>query len=242
MWHQYREELDKWYRSPRGEVFAAALQQQLSPWVQEIFGYHAIQYGNFPPERWLLESSRINHLLLADSGVQAHCRCLADAMPFDANSTDLIIIAHTLEYSADPHAVLREAERVLVSNGHLLIVGVHPWTLRSNWQRLRGKHGQLYTPGRVSDWLNLLSFDLKSTKQLPMIESHLSGRLGQMPLAQKTVRFLSSGVAGGYAILAQKRVTRVKPITPSWRRRPKLIAGGLAGTTAASRVKRVKDD
>ncbi len=44
----------------------------------------------------------------------------AAALPFAAASLDLVVLPHTLEFSADPHAVLREVERVLVPEGRVV--------------------------------------------------------------------------------------------------------------------------
>lgn len=100
--------------------------------VSNIFGYHALQLGfaeldalraNRMPHKWLttalpypsansettvdVSSSRPRAAMVTDSG----------ALPFSANSLDLLVLPHTLELSQDPHATLREVERVLVPEG-----------------------------------------------------------------------------------------------------------------------------
>src|SRR3989344_1253033 len=97
------------------------------------------------------------------------------ALPFAAASLDLLVLPHTLELSIDPHAALREVERVLVPEGRVVISGLNPtslWGLRQ-WrarmiQRLGG--GTLYLPDvgefigyrRLRDWLRLLRFEVES--------------------------------------------------------------------------------
>ena len=99
------------------------------------------------------------------------------ALPFPEASLDLLVLPHTLELSIDPHATLREVERVLVPEGRVVISGLNPaslWGLRQRRARLvrhLGK-GSLYLPDggefigyrRLRDWLRLLSFEVESAQ------------------------------------------------------------------------------
>ncbi len=44
-------------------------------------------------------------------------------LPFEAQSVDLLVMPHTLEFTSDPHRLLSEAERVLMPEGQLIILG-----------------------------------------------------------------------------------------------------------------------
>ena len=99
------------------------------------------------------------------------------ALPFPENSLDLIVLPHALESSSDPHALLREAGRVLVPEGRAIICGLNPtslWGLRERrgrvYRRL-GLNSPSYLPQdghpigfrRLRDWLRLLSFEVESS-------------------------------------------------------------------------------
>jgi SAM-dependent methyltransferase len=97
-----------------------------------------------------------------------------EALPFAENSLDLLILPHSLELSPDPHATLREAERVLVPEGKLIICGFNPlslWGFKQKRSHLykRLNLGDLYLPEagefigyrRLRDWLRLLNFDVE---------------------------------------------------------------------------------
>ena len=97
------------------------------------------------------------------------------ALPFSANSLDLVVLPHSLELSPDPHATLREVERVLVPEGRVVICGLNPaslWGLRQRRAHLyrRLGFGELFLPDagdfigyrRLRDWLRLLSFEVES--------------------------------------------------------------------------------
>ena len=104
-------------------------------------------------------------------------RCDFDALPFDSNSLDLVVLPHALELARDPHLALREVERVLVPEGRVVIVGFNPtslWGLRQQlgrWRKrlLPGSQRGLFLPSageflgyrRLRDWLRLLSFEVE---------------------------------------------------------------------------------
>lgn len=103
--------------------------------------------------------------------------CDFDALPFDSNSLDLVVLPHALELARDPHLALREVERVLMPEGHIVVVGFNPnslWGLRQQlgrWRRrlapgsLRGlflpSAGEFLRYRRLRDWLRLLSFEVE---------------------------------------------------------------------------------
>ena len=104
-------------------------------------------------------------------------RCDFDALPFDAQSLDLVVLPHALELARDPHLALREVERVLVPEGRVVIVGFNPaslWGLRQRAAHLRrvapgvARRGFLPDSGefigyrRLRDWLRLLSFEVEA--------------------------------------------------------------------------------
>ena len=98
----------------------------------------------------------------------------ARALPFFEESLDLVALPHTLEFSPDPHACLREVARVLVNEGRVVISGINPMSLwgarqwRGHfWRRMGG--GDLYLPVQVADMAQVLDFEgvpeLRSTER-----------------------------------------------------------------------------
>ena len=53
----------------------------------------------------------------------------AAQLPFLDKSADVCVLAHNLGYSSDPHRLLREADRVLIEDGWLIISGFNPLSL-----------------------------------------------------------------------------------------------------------------
>jgi len=187
--------LAEWLKTPPGQYLLAWEQRQLDRSVADIFGFHALQLGlpeldglaaNRMPHRWIA----IDQPATVDptgalrvppahaSGTRVVLECDFDALPFDSQSLDLVVLPHALELTRDPHLALREVERVLRPEGRVVILGFNGaslWGLRQRWQQLRlglglGSRGGLFMPKesefigyrRLRDWLRLLSFETEA--------------------------------------------------------------------------------
>jgi SAM-dependent methyltransferase len=90
-----------------------------------------------------------------------------DAMSIASDSVDAVFLPHTLEYAADPHSLLREVDRILRPDGHLVVLGFNPlgwWGLRHAVSRHRFPPGarRMISQGRLCDWLQLLDFQVRA--------------------------------------------------------------------------------
>lgn len=187
-----------WFGTPAGCYVLQWEQAHLDTAVVDLFGFHALQLGlpeldalraNRMPHRWVgteaVASAASSEARQDDAAVAAPAvraaialHCDFDALPFDANSLDLIVLPHALELARDPHLALREVERVLVPEGRVVIVGFNPsslWGVRQAWGRLRrrlgwGSERELFLPSageflgyrRLRDWLRLLGFEVEA--------------------------------------------------------------------------------
>lgn len=184
--------LHDWYQTPPGGYLLDWERGQFDAALADVFGYHALQLGL--PDIDALAANRMPHrwLAAADAGAAAgqpeapppegqtsspRVALVTDsrALPFPEASLDLVVLPHTLELSPDPHATLREVQRVLVHEGRVAIAGLNPaslWGLRQwrvrQWRRFGGGRPYLPEAGefighwRLRDWLQLLDFELES--------------------------------------------------------------------------------
>lgn len=141
--------------------------------VADIFGFHALQLGL--PELDALAANRMQHQWLATNTPVPAAHFVTDfcALPFSAHSLDLVVMPHALELADDPHAALREVERVLVPEGRVVISGLNPTSLwamsRRPAQLLRRCVAGHFAPAdqqligfwRLRDWLRLLGFEVE---------------------------------------------------------------------------------
>ncbi len=210
--------LTDWFAKPLGAYVLAREREWLDHVAPDIFGYHAIQLGL--PSVDLLRESRITHRVLVDpQGGQV--RAQFHELPFDAQSIDLCVIPHVLEFTENPHEILREIDRVMRPEGRILIVGFNPWSLfgaRKLWSSNDTPwNGQFVSLIRMKDWLQLLGFETTAGKLTCYIPPVTSEKW------QSRWRFLETsgdrwwGVAGGvYMLEAIKRVQGMRLIAPKW--------------------------
>ncbi len=185
--------LAQWLGTPVGRYLLAWEQQHADRAVADVFGFHAVQIGlpqldalraNRMPHRWVCGDGTFKSSAVSfgdeppsnSTVVAVHCDF--DALPFDAQSLDLVVMPHTLELAHDAHLALREVERVLRPEGRVVILGFNPaslWSLRQRLGRVRrglgfGMRHPLFLPSsgdfigyrRLRDWLRLLSFEVEA--------------------------------------------------------------------------------
>lgn len=231
--------LRDWFATPSGLAVLREIEPRLEHRLGGLFGYHAVQVGNVAPGRDLMAGSRIGHRVVLDP--EAACaEVCADAasLPLQGDSVDLVLLVHALELSEHPHQVLREVDRVLVPEGHVLLVGFNPLSLFGLWKLIFGWRGRLpwaerfYTTFRIRDWLALLGFEVLACDYVAHFapwarESWL--RRGR--LWERLVGRFWPGLGGVYLILGRKRVATLTPIKPRWRPRRAILTGNMTSPT-----------
>ena len=208
-------------------------QMQLDEAVADVFGFHALQLGM--PSLQGLRANRMPHRWLALANPQwpeqPDVWMAPEALPFAENSVDLVVLPHTLEYSADPHAVLREVARVLLPEGRVVVCGINPvslWGLRQYSVQLRGhlqrgqaQHpdGQLIHFWRLRDWLQLLNFEVRSVQFGCYRPALRNSRWLERWQAWDAIGARWWPILGAvYCVVATKRVHGVHLLPAAWRR------------------------
>lgn len=250
--------MEEWFASPTGQHLQTWALKRCDQAVSRCFGYYALQVGL--PAWPLLRNSRIQHRWAAATANANHAPApiptpidgpaalLLDAtvLPFEANCLDLLLLPHTLETSADPHAALREAARVLVPEGRLLVLGCNPaslWGLQHRSRLLARRLGSQsalplpqvkhwISPRKLRDWLSLLGFEIDEgcfACYRPLLnQASWFKRLQWLEAAgDRWWPFLG----GAYFLLATKRVRGMRMLPqPRWQ-----LAQQAASTAAAIR-------
>ncbi|HEY8118819.1 MAG TPA: class I SAM-dependent methyltransferase [Methylophilaceae bacterium] len=208
----------QWLQTPLGEYLQVQEQALFDDAVSDIFGFNALQLGML--ELDLLHNSRIPYCFKADADAGA-IRCDTGQLPFQGNSIDLVLLPHVLEFSANPHQALREAERVLMPEGHVLISGFNPisaWGLK----RMTVKQGYPWRGNflpllRIKDWLELLGFELVGVRMACYTPPFSNPSwLNRFQFMDKTADRWWPMMGGVYFIVAKKRVLGMRLIRPTW--------------------------
>lgn len=210
-------------------------QTRIDAVVADLFGYNALQLGL--PQYDLLAHNRIPLRQVAGESGPVDVLCELRELPFAANSIDLVVMPHILEFYDDPHRILREVERVLIPDGQLLISGFNPLSLWGLRQRLPGcpdsfpGNGDYISVLRLKDWLQLLSFDVDRGNfgcyAPPCVQERWLKRWHFMETAGDRWWSFAGGV---YLLRAVKRVCGMRLILPPWNRN-KLPAKALTAIT-----------
>jgi SAM-dependent methyltransferase len=228
-----------WFDGSLGTALLELERRVLADALADVFGFELLQLGRWGAGAELCAAARTQHRCVLDpeaAGTGA-IRAQFSALPIATASVEAVLLPHTLEYAAHPHGVLREVERVLTGEGHVLACGFNPfgpWGVRHLVTRGRfpPPTERLISEGRLRDWLVLLGFEVVDTRRylfVPPWRQRLSAR-SRAWLESRGPRF-AAPFAGAYLVKARKRVRALTPIRPAWQRAPAVV-GGLAEPTS----------
>jgi SAM-dependent methyltransferase len=229
---QISSQLDLWFSTEFGQKMLSVQRDLIDERLSQCFGYHLLQMS-------VSESSQLFH----DCRVQRQYRYVTnpsqlkrsiktgegapvqviqggyEQLPFDSNSIDVVVLHHVQEFIENPHQLLREAQRVVVPRGNIIVVGFNPWSALGAYSRVAKYlpnsvwHNHLISCRRICDWLSLLGFDV-STKQYGFCTPNILKEKMKMRLMPS----LASVPFGNFycisAIKQQLNLTRIKPV---WR-------------------------
>lgn len=213
-----------WQQFRQGEALNQAIAVAMQPWLQRIFGYYLLKVGDLSCQLDTSDCKVQHHISVGLHGKGLMLRAEADALPFSENSVDAVLLSHHLEFAPDPHHVVREAHRVLRSDGYLLLTGVNPLSmvgLLKCWPALKQRypwHGRFFSVSRIKDWLHLVGFEILHEQRFfcsAMLAREHSDSILQQWLERYCHYFASS-----YVIVARKRELPLSPIRPAWQLKP----------------------
>jgi len=221
------------WSSTLGQEVLAVETALLKPFLENERGYHLLVIGSCPAASFL-ETSGIRHTLEWRPALQLAEKesCLiADpaALPLPDDSMDLVILQHSLELFSSPHALLKEAARVTLAKGELVILGFNPVSLWGLARLLPGfmqaeplralKKADLISQAKLADWLEFLY--LKKEVDHQLFHRPPCNRLRfQQKMRTLDQRLDKKGwpLAGVYVLRIKKRIgSPLRPI-PAWKK------------------------
>ena len=234
--------LAAWLRTPLGRSVRAIERPLVAEALSQVFGIQMLQIGTWGPPEELLNHGRTRRHALIDRrpGIGVGIVSQPGALGITTASIDVVVLPHTLETEDNPHELLREVDRVLVGEGHLLILGFNPGGL---WGLRRALSGGRFPPDmrsfiaqhRLRDWLALLGFEVMTTTRycyLPPVNNKtlLSRDTRFERLGRRFGRF-----CGAYLMLARKHVYAMTPLRVRWQQKRHVGSSIAEPTTRLSK-------
>ncbi len=236
-------QISEWFTSQTGQDLLHLEKQGFERLSAQIFGYHLLQIGWLEEDCPMLVDSKLQHQILIGKrvkpGMQNFIAANSAQLPVMTDSVDAVLLPHTLDFSTDPQNVLREVERILIPEGRLIISGFNPislWGVQRAFKRKAAKEvpwlGHFVSYTRLHDWLSLLGFDVEQTEVAffrPLLQK--SPLMKKLEFMEKMGTRFWPGFGSVYMIKAVKRVSRLTPVKPIWKRRPRLLANVVETTS-----------
>ncbi|MBF0309311.1 MAG: class I SAM-dependent methyltransferase [Magnetococcales bacterium] len=150
--------LRNWYATAQGKVAADMVGSAMTRWLSRSTVDRTLTLGYPHPylERIRTWSDQVFGASPAEMGVMPwpvqgnrFAQVRADALPFADALFDRVILVHLLEAVEEPHAVLREAWRVLKPLGRILLVVPNRQGLWARCEATPFASGTAFTPGAV---------------------------------------------------------------------------------------------
>ncbi len=234
-----RRDFCDWYLSAQGQILKKNELEYLKKEVVVGYRQTVVQIGGLGWENDYIDVSSYPYFFVVDTdkylnGDTKKIFSVAEALPFSCNSIDFIILPHLLEFEENCHQVLREIERVLKPEGHLIILGLNPWSLLAQKRFFWGKRTSfpwgslLLRRSKVLDWLSLLNFKARVSAHF-----HIRSLFPKIPLLRIEKRPV---ISVGYAIKAIKRRYTLIPLKSYWIRKTRLAVACMADPKAINKI------
>ncbi len=236
--------LAQWFATRLGQSLLAAEKRRVKDHLATLYGPTAVQLSAGLDADFLEHSEAVHRIHIARTpsrfGSSVSVAGIPEALPLEAKSVGVIVLPHVIEFTSDPHRVLREVNRVLIPEGHVVIVGFNPL---SAWGLCRWVLAHRDTPpwsgnfhrlSRIKDWLAVLDFECVAGSMVyyrPPIQSEAVR--AKLRIVEKAGDRWWPMMAAVYVLVARRRELGMTPIARRWKQNPGL-APGIAEPVARS--------
>lgn len=223
------------FNSPLGVALLAEQEDMLDEQLSCLFGYYLLQMS-VNPNICLFKNSRVQcafqvaqvpavEISAPNPSISLFAR--NTHLPFADASLDVVLLHHELDSTQQPHQLLKEASRVLLPKGYVVIVGFNPWSLMGlikpfmrMFSRCAFWRCKSISLARLCDWLQFLDFTVtfKTTGFMNVPLNHTGYLMKTKPITQLLQR-LGWPLGSFYCVVARKDVLAVTPIKPQWKRK-----------------------
>ncbi|WP_299876544.1 class I SAM-dependent methyltransferase [uncultured Cocleimonas sp.] len=164
-----------------------------------------------------------------------------EQLPISTDNVDLVVASHILESSKNPHQVLREIDRILVPEGHCILIGFNPHSVSNLGRQMRHFREKRQSPykmrsvNRVKDWFSLLGFKVLDVNYLGYRPGVKNKKLFESLRWMESWGEYTGPILGNmYVIHAKKRVIAMRPDKKVWQA-PAVLSGGKVALNRTAR-------
>lgn len=166
-----------WQQLPNGSAYSTLLESYFERWFTRAAGRRLLKVGGLSAE--IHCKTECQQVLLTPEipqNLTALCQqnniiLIEDSLhklPFADSTIDVCLLANTLNFTQDPHQLLREISRVLSDDGYLLLSLFNPLSkllFKHYIGHFRYRH---FCRWHIIDWLELLGFEVLDSQILPI--------------------------------------------------------------------------
>ncbi|MCW8963411.1 MAG: class I SAM-dependent methyltransferase [Gammaproteobacteria bacterium] len=238
---QPHKRLAGWYQTVAGQNLLHQENTLINKAIEGLFGYHLVMLGALDYAQGMAGSPISHKIVMNDEQLQQgtlHLRGSQYALPLQTDSVDVVVMPHLLEYSQQPHHVLREVERVTRPDGYIVILGFNPVSYYGICRALLGFkkrmpwQGHYYHPVRLRDWIQLLGFRIMEIKYCGFIPP-ISHEATQQHLGflEKAADSFIAPLGSVYMIVARNQTVTPSVVRPAWKNKRAKLNGVVEPTT-----------
>ncbi|WP_026375320.1 class I SAM-dependent methyltransferase [Aestuariibacter salexigens] len=217
-----------WNELPLGEDIQRLQAEVIAGHSRMFFGYHMVRLGALSSQLTMTQcpiKHVVNHTETLCEFTQV--RGKSRELPFAENSVDAFVLAHELDFARDPHQILREVDRTIVPNGHVVICGFNPLSIAGLTRLLPVKRGNIlhearfFTCGRIKDWLHLLGFEVLNVEHVLFSSLLMDRRFRPDSRWQKWCSRFVPLTSAVYIIIAKKCEIPLSVVKPTAKLKPR---------------------
>lgn len=223
---QHQADWQQWQNQRLGQTLMQYERSLLTSLLEKKLGSHLLQLSIAGCEPLFDHSSIPNQTFAQMSAagepfrLQTNCNLVIEPcnLPIANNVMDAVVLHHILEYTRNPHQVLREAHRALTSGGQLYVMGFNPCSLMGVRKVLTPFNkapwaGSFRSWIKLVDWLKLLGFKVELTQyaffNLPF---NRAASVENNGLVERLGRKYNCFFGSTYAIVARKQTVGMTPL------------------------------
>lgn len=239
-----QDRLRIWYATGLGTELHALVRNRAMGLLRGIYGLHCLQLGGTWQGSDFLGLPTLVHRVRVQTGAGDDLPADPLALPLAAESIDLVVLCHELEFCPAPHALLREVERILARDGHVLTISFNPWSLLGLSRLCRAgdalpRAGRFYSGDRIAEWCAVLGMRTlrRETCWLrpPLHRTRTRRWLGFLEYGEA----LLPGCGAVHLLLVRKQSIPLDPIVDSGTlRRRRVVTSGVVRPTSGGVMQR----